>query len=671
VWSQDVSDLYDQLYSNDAAEREKACQALAKEGAAIMEDLFYRMGGENKTEDMWLKRTVDTIVFNACRPDAEEEKTTVEQALFGVIDVPYPPEIKQFACIQLSLVGGKAAAEALGLRLHNIFEREAARYALERITHPQAAAIITEALGRAHEPEWKIALIKTLGAKKDVSAFDAVAKFSNDPNEDVRIAVINAISHMPDPRIRDIYTERSQNGSQREISAVFNGALVVAEELIAMDIVEEAASIYRMFISSEFPLARCAALAGLADSLGVGALSELKERLNDSDYEVRGVALDRLAPLPGENVTASLIELLDKMEGDTLIAVIQLLEQRSDPAVAPALPKLLQIINESDGKLQQAAASAVTAMPGGEISNAVRSAIEGSSIQVQSVLIRILGHRGDQASLPLILNKCKSPDTFLRVAALETLGLLADPSAAETLNSALDSENTAIRNAAAGSVATVAEALEKNGQKQEAIDLCIKAARAASDLSKVRQLIERLRVLGATEIVAEMAERSGFITHWWVVGPLRTRESLRGEDYLNPAEAVDVSKPVASGRREIAWKKVLVDDPSGQLDLERALVSRSDVGAYLFAEVESPETQKAIFKIGSDDDVFCWLNGESVHKFVGDRGWNPDQDSVSVELKQGKNQIVLKVLNGGGQWAASLLILNENGEKLQLQQRTE
>ncbi len=666
VWAQDISELYEQLYSNDASEREKACEALTKEGADVIDGLFYRMGGQNKTEDKWLKRTVESIVFQACRPEAEEEKAAIEEALIGVINVPYPPDIKQFACMQLSLIGGEAAADALALQLHNVFEREAARYALERITDYHATEVLIEALGRAHEPEWKVALIKSLGAKGYPTAFNAVAKFSNDPNEDVRIAVIDAVSHMLDPRIKEIYQDRVQNGTQKEQEAVANAALVVAEELIDMGMPDEAAGIYRMFLQSEFAIARCAGIAGLADCLQAEALPELKNALKDSDKEVRGVALDRLARMPGESVTRSLIALLDEMEGDSLLAVIQLVEKRADPATADALPKMIRIIRASDGRLQEVAASAITAMPGDEVSKAVKEAIDGSSVMVQAQLIRILGNRGDKSALPIVLDKCRNPDTFLRVAALETIGLLPDPSAGPVLNNALESKNTAIRNAAAGSVSAVAETMENAGLKQGAINLCIKAAKSATDLSKIRQSIERLRQLGATEVVAEMAAQQGFITDWWVLGPFRSRESMQKEDYIRVEEPIDLTQPVQRGKQEVVWKQVIVDDPSGQLDLERALASRSNVGAYLYTEVESTEAQTAVLKIGSDDDMFCWVNGELVHTFTGDRGWNPDQDSVKVELKQGINRIILKVLNGGGQWAASLRVVNESNEPLPL-----
>jgi hypothetical protein len=76
-----------------------------------------------------------------------------------------------------------------------------------------------------------------------------------------------------------------------------------------------------------------------------------------------------------------------------------------------------------------------------------------------------------------------------------------------------------------------------------------------------------------------------------------------------------------------------------------------------------------IFKIGSDDAVVCWLNGKHIHSYMEDRGYAPDQDIVPAHLRAGMNFILMKVLNGGADWACGLRITDTDNRPLHLAQR--
>jgi hypothetical protein len=118
-----------------------------------------------------------------------------------------------------------------------------------------------------------------------------------------------------------------------------------------------------------------------------------------------------------------------------------------------------------------------------------------------------------------------------------------------------------------------------------------------------------------------------------------------------------------------SWSYHPLDHIQGKLDLLDVVARRGDVGVYVYAEVVSGEAQDALFKIGSDDDVYCWLNGKKVHTFEGGRGWRADQDTVEVTLRRGSNAILMMVLNGGGDWAVSLRITDRAGNPLDLEQK--
>jgi hypothetical protein len=82
------------------------------------------------------------------------------------------------------------------------------------------------------------------------------------------------------------------------------------------------------------------------------------------------------------------------------------------------------------------------------------------------------------------------------------------------------------------------------------------------------------------------------------------------------------------------------------------------VVAFAWAQIDMAEETSAVLGIGSDDCVRVWLNGELVHENIVGRGVVPDNDSVPVTFKKGRNQLVFKILNYGGPWGFACRLLS-------------
>jgi hypothetical protein len=77
-----------------------------------------------------------------------------------------------------------------------------------------------------------------------------------------------------------------------------------------------------------------------------------------------------------------------------------------------------------------------------------------------------------------------------------------------------------------------------------------------------------------------------------------------------------------------------------------------DHSSYGFIVVNSPNAQNDVtMKVGSDDSIKVWLNGEVVHKNAVDRGASDYLDEFKVNLKSGKNMLLVKVSERGGGWS--------------------
>jgi hypothetical protein len=82
------------------------------------------------------------------------------------------------------------------------------------------------------------------------------------------------------------------------------------------------------------------------------------------------------------------------------------------------------------------------------------------------------------------------------------------------------------------------------------------------------------------------------------------------------------------------------------------------VSAYLACRVESPEDRKGLLAVGSDDAHKLWLNGQPVGGLEIERASEPDQDLYPVELKKGKNLLLVKILQSIGGWECYVRFLN-------------
>jgi putative heme-binding domain-containing protein len=152
-----------------------------------------------------------------------------------------------------------------------------------------------------------------------------------------------------------------------------------------------------------------------------------------------------------------------------------------------------------------------------------------------------------------------------------------------------------------------------------------------------------------------------------VLGPFpNVRPEQRGQDFGPEAKASEPdlkAQHATFGMKQIGWRRV--DAKVGaagvpQLDIRQlsgAVQMPADNVLYYFAVVaESASSQPATLHIGSDDGVQVWVNGKKVHDNKVTRALAPAQDKVPVELKQGRNVILLKVDQGNGDAGAILAV---------------
>lgn len=69
---------------------------------------------------------------------------------------------------------------------------------------------------------------------------------------------------------------------------------------------------------------------------------------------------------------------------------------------------------------------------------------------------------------------------------------------------------------------------------------------------------------------------------------------------------------------------------------------------YLHRLVHAPSARPLELRLGTDDSYKLWLNGVLVAEEKVTRGVAPDQSRATLQLREGQNELLLKVVNGGG-----------------------
>ncbi|MBN1350670.1 ThuA domain-containing protein [candidate division KSB1 bacterium] len=158
----------------------------------------------------------------------------------------------------------------------------------------------------------------------------------------------------------------------------------------------------------------------------------------------------------------------------------------------------------------------------------------------------------------------------------------------------------------------------------------------------------------------------GFVSAWHILGGLKEPEDSWENNRFGKT-LPDVAQPITADGEQFKWLDFRAESPSGDVDLKKLYPPDVKfVVAYACAEIELAKSTKGYLKIGSNDGVMCWLNGKRVHSNIVKRNLTVDEDVVPVKFKAGKNQLMLKIVNYGGDWGFSCRVADENGKAVDL-----
>jgi putative membrane-bound dehydrogenase-like protein len=408
-----------------------------------------------------------------------------------------------------------------------------------------------------------------------------------------------------------------------------------AEAVAEVSDKDATASLRTRFEAEADPAVRSTVARSLGRLGDQEALPALASALRDarSPDPVRDAALDAVKAIGGERATKVLLDVLadPTLSIDRQKVVIAALGRfRADAAVSA----LVQSLGHEAPAVREAAVAALASVLGSQrrgpsISGlqAIRARLDDPAVEVRKEAVKALGALRDRPSIPALIRAADRADT--RFEAVEALAAMPDASAFPVYLAALGDKSPDLRRHAARAVGRL---------RNEAIPIL-------EQLSKRNELppaaLPELRnVFNGLEPIAS----------WNVIGPFPFKDAPPFPTDT-PADLKATYKDVDG--KDAAWKPVRSSDEKGRIDLGRLFGHDDDRAAFGYAEIDSPSDRTATMAVGSDDTLTVWVDGKQVYDFADRRGFTAEESKFEVELKRGKNAILIRCGNRGGPWMFS------------------
>ena len=175
----------------------------------------------------------------------------LENRLAAVLKTDVPRDAKDFVCRKLMVIGTAASVPALAELLPQEENSHMARYALERITAPEAAQALRDAVPKL-SGKLKIGVIGSLGVRQDGASVKPLTALLSDADASVARAAAIALGAIRSAKAAKALQGADSVNAEAKL-AVVDASLMCAEGLLASGEKAEALAIYKGLLGGDQP----------------------------------------------------------------------------------------------------------------------------------------------------------------------------------------------------------------------------------------------------------------------------------------------------------------------------------------------------------------------------------------------------------------------------------
>ena len=676
--AQDVQGLITRLADPSADVRVAAWKGAGPLGAPAVVPLLDLMASPSLDTDKAATCALETLVHYASRPGAKAERAAVAAQLTKRLAADTPEATRRQAVRMLALCGGNDEAPAVAELLKDAAFQEEARLALERMTGSAATEALAAAIPAA-STEFRIRLMASLAHKNDPWAIPALKAQARSREPEVKWAAMDGLARLGvNPARVSLFQKAKTENEARRLNAA---RLVSAEALIAHEDYGRAARVYAAAARDSIEPAQVAgALAGLARFEDNRLVPRAVPHFSDPrarDAAVKAVADAKVAGVDEALVSAygkatpparaAILDILARRKSSGLAALVASARADGSPEVriaaaeaageAPASQLLVDTIaNGSPWARAHAAETAMDQTAAREAADPANAAAVYASVLAADVPVstRVAAYGG--------IERVGREESMPVVAKLKPLFHPGDavPDADKAYLEAVTATPT-LAIAAGRAYAAVYASLGRDRATSELLTVLENGKPAEVGTFAV----EKLAQLGVD--VQVIARSRGFVTTWQILGPFPNANG-NGAFQKSLVQESDTVLPdgVAVEGRTCTLQAAVSRGIPAVVNLREYYRESAAVAAYAYAEITSDKDQPVRILEGSDDGCEMWLNGRKVFEAGGARSMVVDGDRIDAALRPGVNRILLKVLQGGGDWQFCVRLAKPDGTPMDL-----
>jgi len=531
----------------------------------------------------------------------------------------------------------------------------------------------------------QVQLLSALADRGDALALPAVVETIQSSDESVRVAALKAVGQLGSAASVPLLAQHAAAKGAEQKAA--------RESLYRLRGAEVDAAILQSLPSA--PASVKVELIGAVGERNIGdAIKTLLTTAADEDGKVRLESFKVLKVVAKPEELPALVNLLlevkndsDRTEAEKMVAAVaHKIEEKGRQAAA--VLAVLPNVKETAGRASLL--RALGRIGDGSSLPTLQAALTSREPEIQDATIRALSDWPTPEPVPDLVKVAQTSDNkvhkilalrgFVRLLSLdssrpaeETIDLYKK--AMELAGDAAEKRRVLSGLAAAKSPAALnmaAQYLDDLTLHLEAESAAVRIARATagSDPQRTKEVLQKVIQGTKNDTLRQQAQQildqtdrfEDYIVAWQVSGPYM-KENVDGQGLF------DVTFAPEQEGQQATWRLVSAGTNEEQpwlVELEKdAAMNGENRVAYLRAQVWSPKEQKAQLELGSDDGVKVWLNDQVVHANNVIRPAAPGQDTAQVTLKEGWNPLLVKLTQGGGQWALAVRFRSPGGGKLE------
>jgi len=662
----ELTEVLQQLQSPDNALRLQAMERAPKLGATLIPHLVPLLTHQDWRVQRAAQIVLETIAARATKTNAKDRQEVIN-ALLTLTKPDRPLPVRKVALQTLSICATDDAVPSLATLLSDESLRSDALATLKQIGSPAAAKAVANAAVNA-KGAWLRDLLATLGEMRRPEGVPILLTMLKSGDPETKAVAAMALGRIGDAKAVAALADAVRQG----VPTAFDALVRTGDLLLQRGQVSLAADAFERALQlAKDEHQRCAALLGLGKTGTAKALPLLVSALDAPELTVRQAAFDALVAYRHQEASRGLKEMWKRANLTQRGMLLRVFVARKEPTT----PQLLrQSATDPNPEMRTTALTLMGELDDPTFEPVLWEAAMKGSDTIKNVALRSYlniaerrARKGETAQARAMVDRAlqlteQNHLLELRDRALSGLAFLGDPQSLPLIERYLQQTNPP-REALLAAIA-IAETLMRQGKKTDATALAwrVLSLRPPRDVgNRASQLLVRLG-----EDPSAIPRSQGFLCHWWLLGPLPNPDNRAFDQaFIDETSLAPLRlETVRVDNRLLSWREIRIADPQGVVDLTQFFRQTEWVACYAYTEFVVDSDMDAELRIGSDDSVKVWLNGQLVHQFGGMRGLTVDQDRVRARLRKGVNRLLLKVTQSGGGWEFCVRLVDLQGNPI-------